>query len=160
MAATDQVREIDHVVRLGQYHTPILGGVEKATQSWKRGAVLIADALGSVAEAGSDPIAAILGIALADASGVTGAACQSIPALPGLLFEATLEDQSNGDHALALTDTYQGFGMKKVSATGFWYLDENDTSGVCGVVMQLVSPVGTVQGRVLFTFRDAVTAWT
>jgi hypothetical protein len=157
MAATDKVVAISHTTRLGLVSTPILEGPEAASQTFKQGAVLV-DSAGKVAEASNDPTASILGIALHDASGTTDQTVMFVPALPHVVFEATLEDQATGDHALVQTNCWQDYGLKKTAA-GLWYIDENDGTGPA-LIIRLVDPAGTIQGRVQFQFKSSATIWT
>jgi len=150
MAAEDSVRAIDHVQRVGLSHTPIWYGIETAAMSWKRGAILIAAAAGTISEAAEDAVADILGVALEDASGVTGTAVPYVPALPHLTFEATLEDPG-ATHTLVQTDMFAALGFGK-TAGGLWYIDEAEITAQAARIIEFVSPLGTNQARVRFMF--------
>lgn len=159
MAAEDQVVPFNNFSRLGALSVPVrTDGLEAAGQSWVAGAPLIASS-GSLAEASDDPTSGIIGFACNDASGTTGAAVSYIPALPDIEFEATLEDQSNGDHALVAGNKYTNFAIRQRTANGAWYLDENDTTNDGAVVVEFVEPVGTVQARVRARLLAAVTIY-
>jgi hypothetical protein len=170
MATESLVRQIDHFAVIGLMSVPVKtgpsglsvlgnsGGVEAASQAWLSGAPLIASS-GKLAEAATDPIAAILGFANADASGVTNQGASFIPAGPGLEFEATLENSSTGDLALALTHMYVKYGLKRITASKLWYVDQNDTSGVAVIVTGFVDPVGTIQGRVRVRLLNSAMAY-
>lgn len=103
-----------------------LEGYEKASQSFKRGAVIIRDS-GTVAIAAADATADILGVALSPASGTTHGKIPYIPGWGGTTFVATFEDQSNEDHALVVTNLYVNYAVQ-VDSSGNFYIDENDTT--------------------------------
>lgn len=165
MAAEDSVRAIDGIVRAGLHHTPIWTGGAAASTGWDRGAVLISNGSGLLTPAADDAVTLIAGVALHDVGGgfgqtgsVSGEEVKFVPALPHLEFEASLEDQANGDHALVQANVYNDYAIQ-VTAGGIYYLDENDTTNVSGMVTRLIDAVGTVQGRVMFKFLDSVTLW-
>jgi len=161
MAAEDSIRAIDRVIREGLHHTPIMTGQATAAQTWLRGAILVATTAGRVSEAATDDVTLILGVALHDVTAATvDDAVQFVPALPHLSFEATLEDNANGDHALLQTNVWDEFALRQHATNGLWYLDENDETAVAALVTGLVDPVGTVQGRVRFQFKPSTTIWT
>lgn len=152
MALEDAVRFPDHVTQAGATSVSIQKGVEAAGQSWKRGAPLV-NSGGSLAEAASPLTDAqvVVGFAVADATGVTGSVVDYMPADPQLEFEATLEDATNGDHALAAADLNSRHTMVKKAAgdnAGAWYVNENVTAAPAVYVTALVGNVGDVQGRV------------
>ena len=106
-------------------------GYEKASQSFKAGAVVIRDT-GTVAIAGADATADIIGVAQGPASGVTHGKVNIVPGW-GNRFECTFEDQSNENHALVVTNMYTDFAIQ-VDSSGNFYADENDTTNT-GVVI-------------------------
>lgn len=160
MAAEDQVRAFDHFKLNGGNSVPVNteNGIEAAGQSWQEGAPLIRSS-GSLAEASDDPTADIVGFAQKAATGTTGAAVSYIPAWHGIEFEATLEDQSNGDHALVQANLFVAFAIRQRTSNGAWYLDENDTTNDGAIVVGFVDPIGTVQGRVRARLLDTVTIY-
>lgn len=148
-----------HSLRLGGT-PPSEHGIEAASQSWKKGGVLIRSS-GKIAEAAADAVADILGIALADASGTTDAAVHYVPAWPDVIFEGSLEDQANSNHALVQTNLYGQYALQK-TAGGIWYLDENDTTNDATVIVRLdssIGAVGDIRARVLFQFLFTKTVW-
>lgn len=136
---------------------PTMEGVEAAGQSWKKGAVLI-ESSGKVAIASADPTSAILGVAAGDASGVTDAKCLFYPARPGMVFEATYEDETNENHALVQGDLYTNHALQ-VDSNGIWYVDENDTSNTAVVIVGHKDPIGTTRARVFVEFEVDKTSW-
>jgi hypothetical protein len=133
-------------------------GYEKASQSFKTGAVVIRDT-GTIAIAAADATTDILGVAAAPASGVTSAKILYVPAA-GNEFEATLEDQSNENHALVIANLYTDYAIQ-VDGLGKFYLDENDTTNTaCMVVGANQSDIAaaTVRARVLCVFLADVLA--
>lgn len=136
---------------------PTRAGVEAGSQSFKKGAILI-ESSGSIATAAADPVAAIIGVAAHDASGVTGREVLYYPALPGMVFEATLEDQSNTDHALVQGNIFANFGAQ-VDNNGIWYVDENETSDTCVHVVGHKDPIGTTRARVYVSFEHDKTSY-
>jgi hypothetical protein len=158
MAVEDQVTPFDHFTDNYANSCPVVtDGLEAATQSWVAGAPLISSG-GRLAEAADDPTSGIVGFACADASGVTDTAVSYIPARAGIEFEATLEDQANGDHVLVLANKYALFGIRQRTSNGAWYLNENDASGI-GRVISFVEPVGTIQARVRAIIVDGGTIY-
>lgn len=153
MAAEDQVTQLSNFAMPGLTSVQLSTGttdqpyLEAATQSYLSGAPLISSS-GKLAIALEDVTTAIIvGFASVDASGTTDNPTSVIPALSGLTFEATLEDGTAGDHVLAQADLFAKYGLAKTAA-GLWYLDEAETASPAAVVIALIDPIGTVQGRV------------
>jgi hypothetical protein len=51
------------------------------------------------------------------------------------------------------TPTVPGYGLTKDAGNSFWYVDNHITalaSGACVEIMQLIDPIGTLNGRVAF----------
>jgi hypothetical protein len=136
---------------------PMMEGVEAAAQSWKKGAILI-ESSGKVAIASADPTSAILGVAAGDASGVTDAKCLFYPARPGMVFEATYEDQNSENHALVQGDLYTNHALQ-VDGNGIWYVDENDTTNTAVVIVGHKDALGTTRARVFVEFEVDKTSW-
>jgi len=159
MAAEDSVRPLNNFTAPGMMSVPIrTNGVEGGAQSWKSGAP-IGVAFGLFAELADDFTSGAVGFASQDASTVAATPVSYIPCVPGIEFEATLEDQANGDHPLSQANLYAKYALRQVVATGAWYLDENDTGNAAAVVVALVDPIGTVQGRVRARLLDTVTVF-
>lgn len=136
---------------------PTRKGIEAASQSFKKGAVLI-ESGGKVAIAAADAVAAILGVAAADASGVTDKEVLFYPALPGMVFEATFEDQTNENHALAAANVYANYAIQ-VDSNGIFYVDENDTTNTSVQIVGHKDPVGTTRARVYVSFEHDKTSY-
>lgn len=134
----------------------ILHGVEKASQTYKAGAFLIDDDSGRLTPSTS-PIDAssvakrTLGLAVADATGVTGADVPVDFVGEHQVYEVTLSDATAGTHTLAQADQWKVYPL--VLDTAFspntWYADANAVSDTGGaLVVGFVDPIGTVDGRV------------
>jgi len=158
MPLTSAPKRAQLVKTLGKTSEVVLHGFEKATQTWKIGAFLIDDGAGRLTVSTS-PIDAsavdkrTLGMALADATGVTDADVPFAFVGADVVFMGTLSDSTAGTHTLALTDLYETFPIVLDGAfsTGFYYLDANAVSDTGGaLVIGLVDPIGTVNGRVQF----------
>lgn len=139
---------------------PTLQGREAASQNWIAGAVLIRSS-GLLAEASADPTADIVGIAAGPASGTTNALVQYYPAGSDVVFEATLEDQTNEDHALVITNMYTDYALQ-TDTPGNWYVDENDTTNTAVMIIgprddQDITDA-KVRARVKFVFLSDVLA--
>lgn len=135
-------------------------GIEAAGQSWKAGAVL-KNSSGSVAIASADDVAGLLGIALSAATGTTGAKCTWVKALPNVIFEGTLEDETNLNHALVQGNLFGQFAIQ-VTAGGIFYLDENDSTNDATIVVRLdpeIGAIGDIRARVFFQFLFSKTVY-
>lgn len=137
-------------------------GRAKTSETWAHGAVLIRDT-GELAEAAADPVADIVGVA---AEGVTSAAANTLvryyPATQDMVFVATLEDQSNTDHALVEANLYTDFALQ-VDSNGVWYVDENDTTNTGVIIIGVLNDDdivnAKVRARVLVRFLADVTIY-
>jgi hypothetical protein len=95
---------------------------------------------------------AILGLAL-NARVATGDDLTYIKAMPGVLFEFSLE--SSGSPGLALLASHLGNQYGLVVASNIAYIDVDDTSTKLVTIKELVSSVGDIRGRVLAEFIPA-----
>lgn len=133
--------------------SPFLGP-EGASETFVDGAVLISDANDSnrLAEGAANPID-IMGIAARAASTVTATMIPYYPALPGVIFEGSVDDSNDLGNGIALAANFGGqYGITKDSA-GFWYIDKFKTGDNARVrILGFRDPVATVQGRVYFVF--------
>jgi hypothetical protein len=152
---------ITAVQREGLYSTPSRVFPEKATQTFLRGAPVVNNA-GFVQEAAANP-RAIVGFA--EEPGKNGAtdglrANRCVPALPHVVFEGSIDTAAAiGTGAIAAADLFAPYGITK-DANGIWYVDKQKvTVGTNTVlyIVELVDPVGTVNGRVRFVIASAVT---
>jgi hypothetical protein len=127
-------------------------GYEKASQTFKDGAILKRDT-GTLAVAGADNTADIVGVAAAPASGTTNAKRQYVLAYNNV-FEVTLEDETNTNHALVIANLYTDYAAQ-VDSSGNYYADENDTTNTCLMIIGAnKSDIdnATVRARVLAVF--------
>lgn len=132
-------------------------GGATASQTWVRGAVLIA-ASGRLSEGGTNPTE-IVGVAL---HGVTSATAddvaQYVPTDNGQEFIASLDDSSDlGNGALAIAQKYVKYGITEDSS-GIWYVDINKTTDatVRVIVTELIDEVGDTSGRVRCRFINGI----
>jgi hypothetical protein len=123
---------------------------EEASQTYKLGAVLVQDATAKdeVEEAGADPVARIVGIALSDASGTADTAQLVALAEPGTEFIARIEDGAT----LAVASVGTNYALVKDSTNNIWRVDTSDTTNVSVTVTGLIDAVGDINGRVRFQF--------
>lgn len=158
MPVTNQPKRVTLARTIGNTASPIEHGVEKATQTYVAGAFLQDDDAGRITESTS-PIDAsgvtkrTIGIAVGNATGVTGANVDIIYAMDSTVFEGTLSNATAGTHTLAQADQWQVFPI--VKATANWHLDRNavsDTGG--GMVIGFRDPIGTVDARVYFIITN------
>ena len=107
----------------------------------------------TLAVAGADNTADIVGVAAAPASGTTNAKRQFVLAA-GNIFEVTLEDETNTNHALVIANLYTDYAAQ-VDSSGNYYADENDTTNTCLMIIGAnKSDIdnATVRARVLAVF--------
>lgn len=143
---------------LGLSAVPLWHGVEKATQSWVMGALLV-DSSGVVAVGAADPaLGTILGVATGAATGVTGADVNFVPALSSIIFEGNLDDGSGTLALVQATHMWARFGLD-VTSGKFW-LDSTDTTNIRTCVVGFRDPVGTLNGRVYFVFLPDASRFT
>ena len=133
---------------------PIQHAPEAATMSWKQGALLIYDvsSVNRIKEAGADP-AVVQGVAMVAASGTTDKDVPFIVPAPGVLFEVSMDESGlQGVYVLAASDRGKQYGAAKDSTTGFWYLDQDETSVKVFEIVDFVSAVGDITPRVIVKF--------
>lgn len=138
-----------------------LTGLEGAGQTWKRGAPLV-NSSGLLIEATTSTSAksGIVGIALADATGVTNSAVQYVPLCPDVLtFQGTIDGtlvatNAPGTGSLAQSGMYGGGTLQKDAASGKWFLNNTATGDF--IFVAAVDPLGTVNGRVRVQFLHAI----
>ena len=130
----------------------LVEGYEKASSTFKDGAIL-KRYTGQITVAGADNTADILGVAVAPASGTTSAKRQMVLAA-GQIFEVTLEDETNTNHALVIANLYTDYAAQ-VDSSGNYYADENDTTNTCLMIIGANKSdidAATVRARVLAVF--------
>lgn len=139
---------------------------EDAGQSFKIGEPLIAGAAGvenKVKKASDNPTAAIVGIAAADASGVTGALVPVWCAEPHQLFVGRTVAGDGLDYSdIGTARAIQAHG----TLTTTWVVDTTDAVNDSVSVRYYRSPdqsvalaEGDIQAEVVFTFVPAATVW-
>ena len=134
-------------------------GYEAATQSWKAGAPLKRSS-GKLAVAGADNAADVVDVATEAATGTTNAKAAIVLAFPNTVFEATLEDETNEDHALVYANLYTDYALQ-VDSSGNYYIDENDTTNTSVMIVGANKSdidAATVRARVLCVFLQDVLA--
>jgi len=112
---------------------PMLEGQEGSAQTFIKGAVLVWSS-GQLVEASADVTSGIAGIAAQAASGTQGTRILCWPANANTVWEATLEDQSNEDHALVIGNIGVDYALQ-TDTPGNWYIDENDASNEAALII-------------------------
>lgn len=139
----------------------LMRGQEGSSQDFTVGAPLIRSS-GYLVEASADPVADIVGVAAGNSTGTQGAECLYWPATPDFVYEATLEDQSNENHALVITNMFTDYALQ-VDSSNNWYVDENDTTNTCVCIVGVKNNTditnATVRSRVLFVFLEDTTVY-
>lgn len=131
-------------------------------EAWAKGAIIVEDGTaGLIGEGGADP-SGIIGVAthkwpLSVTSPVVASKAHFIPALPGLVFEGTL-NVSAGTYTMALTDVWAEYGLA-VDGDGIWYVDQAETTNTRVVVVKALEAAGTAFPRVRFMFLPEATRY-
>ncbi len=84
------------------------------------------------------------------------------PALPNVVFEITLEDETNNDHVSVATNLGLVYALQKDTTNDRWYLDENDKTTLGTGAMRMIGfsdAVGTTKARVYAVFLSEATIW-
>jgi hypothetical protein len=109
----------------------------------------------------NQPSAVITAIGAPPNDGTTG----FVVASDDNLFVGILGDSSDNTLAvlaqamIASAGAFIGFGLTKDAGNNWWYVDNHITTaatGACVEIKQLIDPIGTLNGRVLFRFLRAV----
>lgn len=126
-------------------------GYAKASETWLTGALLIRSS-GQLAEAASNNVADVIGIACHP---VTSATANDevlyIPADAPVEFTAEFNNSSTETHTLAAADLYTNYGFT-LDANGNWYVDYSDTTNDGAFVTGFVGAIGDVDSRCKFVF--------
>ena len=139
---------------------PQLDGLEASGQAWKAGSPLVMSS-GLLTEAtDAADQASVWGFASDPATGVANTSTSYIPNIPGILFEAVLSNAGNG---IALTQAMIGlsYGIAKDTTTGFWYVDQSDTTNAEVTVVGYKQPIykiGDLDAVVFFYYRETESA--
>lgn len=150
------------VVAKSLFPSKIIAGASHETLTGiAGGTVYEGDALkyssGKLIRLAADDTTGVVGIAAHGA--VNNGVLRYHPALPNNIFEGTLEDETNNNHALVQTNVGVAYGIQLDATNNRMYLDENDTgNGIC-FIDELVDAIGTIKGRVRFHFEGASTIW-
>lgn len=141
---------------LGITTMPSMPGIEAAAQVWKQGAPLRFTA-GSLVLLAETEVAGIAGIALANASGVTGKAANFCPAKPGCIFEGEFSDLTDGLNTPTQAIVGEDFGIN-ITGDGKWFIDNDEAAAEQVVtVIGFKDPIGTVNPIVFFIFKNSTT---
>jgi|SRR6185503_778070 len=158
MALTTQPQRAAEAKLIGLAASPIVHGVEKASQTYTMGAFLQDDDAGRITESAS-PIDAsgvtkrAFGLAIHAATGTTDADVPMVWLGPNTVIEITLSELTAGTHTLAQADQWKVYPITKGTAN--WYLNADavsDTGG--GIVIGFKDPIGTVDGRVYMVISN------
>lgn len=133
---------------------------EAASQTFKMGEPLIMDAAATenrVKVAANQPTTLIVGIAAADASGVTGALVPVWCATQDAVFRAV----GKAAQALDYTDLSVGLALLKDATNVIWYIDNTDTTHDAVVPITIIAPAvqGDFQGYYSFRFAAAASLY-
>ncbi len=139
---------------------PMAEAPEKATQTFKAGALLKNNG-GFLDEAAVDAVSGIVGIAAHDGQNLATDGLKNLsyyPALPGSIFAATLEDETNEDHVSVDADLFSVKALQK-DTDGIWYVDENDAGNNAVTIVEFIGAVGDTRVRVGFRFTEDATIY-
>jgi len=127
---------------------------EEASMSYKAGAPLVYDGSSKEIEewAGGTDAATIIGIAVKDATGTTGADVPYYEANDYNLFAASL---INGTAAYTLLGTEVGEDYSLIKSGNDWYVDVADTTTVKVEVIGLIDVVDDINPRVIVRVLQA-----
>jgi hypothetical protein len=128
-------------------------GLEGASQSWKKGAVLIYSS--GLLVIGADAAVNIAGIALADATGVTNADVPFLRPTEDDEFEITLTVDAL-TYALLGTEMGNRYAIDLDATSGYFFADQSNTTDDGIVVTGFVSKVGDINPRVRCRILPAI----
>ena len=139
-------------------------GFEGTTQSFKLGAPLI-NSGGYLIEAtasNAGALSGVIGIAAAAASGTTHAAIPYYPMNASFYWAITVDGAESGGNApgtgsLTQANMFTSYNIYKDGNSGYWFLEDSDTTHLNVVAIDLIDPASTVNGRVRVKFLSAVT---
>jgi hypothetical protein len=128
---------------------PVEHGLEGATQTWKRGALLVPSS-GKLIIGSADP-SNIAGVALSAATGVTDADTMYLRPRDDDEFEATLTVPAL-TYVLVGNEVGNRYGIGLDAPSGFFYADQSDVTNDVVIITGFVSKVGDVNPRVRCRF--------
>ena len=145
----------------GLHHHPSLSLPEAATQTWKRGAILVDNGSGYLGEAAANPVD-IIGIAMdAGQNGTAAGDKTARVAVPGphCTFEMSLDSAGGLGRATVQGDLFEKYGITK-DGDGRWYVDVDKTGANARVVVVgFKDAVGTASGVVYVQFLAGTTIY-
>ena len=155
------IQPLAYVEGEGTYSIPIEHGIETASQTYKKGTPLIATS-GALLTASANPTA-VVGIALANATGVTGADVPFVPALgDSLIFEGSVDgtlvnSDAPGTGKPSDLTVWTTYGITFDPVSGNWYIDSSKSGGnqVLRVIGYDVDQTNVINGRVRFRWLRA-----
>lgn len=136
--------------------TPILSAEANATMA---NGDIVEEASGLLTLADHDDIATLVGVLQSAAT--AGAVVPYIPAWPGIIFEATLDGDTNTGIALAKAQLFQQYGLGIDAGNGKPYVNQEDTTNTVLTVVGFApdATVGSTYQRVLVVFMSNKTVW-
>lgn len=152
MATTWTATASDHP--LPYRNTRIAYFPEGASQSFKRGHLVVLSS-GKLVKAASDPTAnTVVGVAAEAASGVTDTKIGVYVADEQAEFVGRVQDAQ----ATAITQVGAQFGVVLDATYDIFRVDISDTTNKRVTVTEMVDPAGDTNGRVAFKFMNAARA--
>lgn len=146
---------------VGLTSVPHQNGLEGTSVVFKRGAPLIGSA-GLLVEGVSpiDTSDAVVGFAARDSNNNTNNSIMLYwPALPMVVFEGVLSNSNTSSHVLAQADMLTAYALAKDGTSLAWYVDFFNTTNPSAFVFDMIDPIGTTDGRVLFVMIDDATVY-
>lgn len=145
---------------LGKNAHPSMVGLEAASQTFKRGDILI-NSGGYLKKASADPVANIVGIAAEDGNNTSaGTAISFYPAMQGVIFEGVVYHSSAASAVNKVTDTFVDYGLARSSTANVWMVDKTESSTVKKTVKIVghKDALSTTNGTVYFIFNKVLAA--
>jgi hypothetical protein len=132
--------------------------LETASSTFKKGAPIIFTS-GLTAEAGTTPVAGIVGFAEEAGNNVAASAANKtrvLTAQGGAVFEGTF-GESDSSVALAQAQLGVNYGLTKDPTSGIWYVDKGKvTTDACVTIVGFRGAVGDTDARVYFVVRNSM----
>ena len=134
--------------------------LEADSSTYKKGAPLIYNGAGRLAEGGVDAVD-LVGTVEQDGQNGTSKTARFSPATSHVIFEGQIDDTTlNGSYAQVATSLGLKYGITKEAASGKWYLDTTKTDArVRVLVVGLKDAAAALYPRVYFTFLRATTIY-
>ena len=122
-----------------------------STQTFKKGAVLVASSGYAVVGAADPSAETIIGVAAQDASGTQGTEIKVVPALPWVIFEGQIQNAAADATLVIATHMLAQFSIN-LTTTKFW-IDTDDNTHTIVTIIGFKDAVGTLNGVVEFVFN-------